>query len=258
MVNDPKPHLLITRPRDSAERTAAILRTHGFETTIFPLLNVSHLTSAHEELQHIRASNPVDGIILTSQHAVSFLAASTIPHDVSVYTLGEATAESAQTCGFSQTHIIGHNAEELCSALQPIAKDKHFLYLRGKTIRYDIAEELRATGARVHEIMCYETQPLQQPDDAILTAMKNGEYNGVLFFSARTAHIFSSCVKNFELAAACRQLQAVAISDGIADMLTGLPFSSVHICPLHTRRREAYDCLKACFGVKTSLDTGNM
>ena len=87
--------VLVTRPRDDAEDTAAKLIARGHEPVIAPLIEIKLLPGDEIALDDVQA------VLITSANGVRALAKRTKRRDVKVFTVGEQSAEVARALGFA-------------------------------------------------------------------------------------------------------------------------------------------------------------
>lgn len=102
--------LLVTRPGEDGEATAAQLQTMGHVAEIEPLLTINFLTVP------TRKAAGVQALIATSANGIRAFAATGIPEGfgaIPVLVIGEASAAAASNAGFENIIIGGGNLQAL-------------------------------------------------------------------------------------------------------------------------------------------------
>jgi uroporphyrinogen-III synthase len=93
--------LLLTRPADDSEATAAELRRRGHDVLIEPMLAIQPLPDAPFEPAGAQA------ILLTSANGARALAGRAVPRTLPVFAVGDATARAAADAGFGRVESAG-------------------------------------------------------------------------------------------------------------------------------------------------------
>ncbi len=99
--------VLLTRPRDQAERTALALRAIGHDVLIDPLLEISPLAAPTVVPGEVAAA------AITSANAVQAVAA--LPRDLPVFVVGQATAAAVRRAGREPTLVAGGDGRDLAA-----------------------------------------------------------------------------------------------------------------------------------------------
>ncbi len=208
---------LITRPEAQSALLAARLRERGFEPVVAPLFEVSSRSVAVPAV--------AQAILVTSGNALAALPLVDRP----IFAVGDATAERARACGFTQVHSAGADAAALAglvaARLNPSGGTLFLASGAGQGFR--IASDLRALGFRVVRRVCYEARPVRSFPRAAEVAIRSGELSVVLFLSAETALTFVRLLPS-ELAPDLASVIAVAIGKTTADALHELAW--LRIC----------------------------
>lgn len=217
--------VLVTRPREDAERTAARLQSHGHEVFIAPLLDIRFRTGAQISLEEVQA------ILVTSANGIRALAARTPRRDLPVFTVGPQSAEAARVLGFADVKSADGDAAALAEVVKSWARpgDGALFHARGTETRGRLAEALTAAGFTVRSEVLYEAvaaNALSAPTHEVLRA---GAIEGILLYSPRTARLFRDVVAKAGLDAACSTIDALCISAATAAALGDLPFRSVRV-----------------------------
>src|ERR1041385_1135905 len=99
--------VLVTRPRDDAERTAGLLRARGHEPILSPLMEIRFVDGPEIPPERIQA------ILITSANGVRGLARRTAHREVPVFAVGAQTAAAAKAAGFSNVKSANGEARAL-------------------------------------------------------------------------------------------------------------------------------------------------
>ncbi len=218
-------HVLVTRPIDDAEETAALLRERGHEPLVAPLLSVRYHDGHALHLEGVQA------ILATSANGVRAFARRTSRRDFCVFAVGSQTAQAARDAGFSDVRNADGNADALAEAVRGWAKpqDGALLHAAGAEAEGRLADRLRAAGFTVRNEVLYDVPAADQFPEAARTALAAGELDAVLLFSARSAQAFAACVAQAGLQTECSRLLACCISEAAAKPLAGLDFKAIRI-----------------------------
>jgi uroporphyrinogen-III synthase len=236
-----RPHLLLTRPAEDSASFAAQLEAAGFQITQAPCLEIVPFSA--ESLSH----RP-DAVILTSRHAVASLHAYGIACDTPVFAVGESTTAALRHAGY--LHVIT-GADDALSLLPLIRASlppsASLLYLRGKDIRHDLAGLVCMEGYPCEQRVVYAAHPVESLSVEARDSLKQGDLDGIVFFSARTIHVFARLATQAGLPESCWQrLRAVTLSAAMAKEAEAVGFVAPIIQPLH-RGAGAIKVLKTLF-----------
>ncbi len=186
-------HLLITRPLEQAVGTSKLLEMDGHSCLIDPLLQSEALDTAFP-------AGEFGGIILTSVNAVASLEKVIGPQvrqNLPVFATGTVTAERARKAGFKKCHSVQGSATRLAQMIpewlaQPgTTTDLLLLYPCAQETAHDMESLLKPTG--IHCVSWPVYRMIEKDSFGVKTksALKKGEIDGVLLYSARTASCFA-------------------------------------------------------------------
>ncbi|MEJ0027540.1 MAG: uroporphyrinogen-III synthase [Rhizomicrobium sp.] len=231
--------VLVTRPADDAEETAALLRARGHEPLVAPLLSVRYRDG------HPLYLDGVQAILATSANGVRAFARRTSRRDLPVFAVGAQTAEAARAAGFAEVRNADGNAQALAAAVRGWAKpqDGVLLHAAGAEAEGRLADALRSAGFTVRTEILYDVPALERFPEAARAALHGGEIDAVLLFSARSAGAFAACVAEAGLKPACACLVACCISEAAARPLAGLTFHDIRIAG-HPNQAALLDLIK--------------
>ncbi|HTW35526.1 MAG TPA: uroporphyrinogen-III synthase [Rhizomicrobium sp.] len=217
--------VLVTRPRDDAEETAAKLAARGHQAVIAPLLDIRIRAGGDIALDGVQA------VLVTSANGIRALATRTRRRDVKVLAVGAQSANTARELGFADVDDAGGDAQALAAlAIANLdAKRGALFHASGAETRGNLAETLSARGFSIRNEMLYDAVAANAlPPDA-QNALAQGTLDAALFFSPRTARIFSDLVTKAKLIDACRVLRAWCISEAAASELRAIPFRELGV-----------------------------
>ncbi len=217
--------VLVTRPADDAEETAALLRARGHDPLVAPLLSVRYHDGHPLHLEGVQA------ILATSANGVRAFARRTARRDLPVFAVGAQTAEAARAAGFADVRNADGNAKTLGRAVRGWAKldGGTLLHAAGAEAEGRLAGLLRADGFTVRNEVLYDVPAVESFPDSARAALQAGELDAVLLYSARSAQAFAACIARAGFPAACAGLVACCISEAAAKPLAGLAFKAVRI-----------------------------
>lgn len=210
-------HLLVTRPEPDAGRLTAHLEALGYRVTRAPLMRIRP-AGAEPRLEGVQA------LAFTSANGVRAFASLSAVRGLTVFAVGEATAEAARACGFTDVAVAGGDvrclaaliAARVNSAAGPV------FHAAGRHVAGDLADALKRAGIEVRRQTLYEAQAADRLPAAAARALR-GEpcaLDGVLLFSPRTARLF----ENLAVAAGLREelgpVTAWCLSPAVAETLT--------------------------------------
>ncbi len=217
--------ILVTRPLDDAEATAAKLRAMGHEAIVAPLVEIRFRDDVEVDL------NDVQAILATSANGVRALERATQRRDIPVFAVGPQTAEAAQLAGFTQIRNAKGDGAALAIATLSWAKpgDGALFHAQGKATRGGLAEALQKHGFEIRESVLYEAAAVEHLPQAAANALQSGALDAAMFYSPRSARIFFRSVVNAGLAQTTSGLSALCLSKAAANALAPLKFREIRI-----------------------------
>jgi uroporphyrinogen-III synthase len=217
--------VLVTRPKDDAEATAAALSARGYVAIVAPLLEIRFRDGPEISLAGVQA------VLATSSNGVHALARRTGRRDVPLFAVGTQTAEAARAAGFKDTKSADGDACALAAATLCWAKPEGgvLLHAAGAETKGELGERLASEGFEVHTDILYDAVAVQELPPICRSALEAGALDAVLQFSPRSARIFSDCVVKARLTEKCRGLVAYCISRAAADALAPLILRAIHV-----------------------------
>jgi uroporphyrinogen-III synthase len=215
--------VLVTRPIDDANETAALLRARGHDPVIAPLLEVRYHDGQPLHVDGVQA------ILATSANGVRAFARRTSLRALPVFAIGSQTAQAARDAGFTDVRNADGNDGTLAQTVRATAKPPNgpLLHAAGAEAEGRLAAALTAAGFTVRTEVLYDVPAVPELPAAARDAYPT--LDAVLIFSARSAQAFVDCVACAGLAPATTSILAVAISATAAKPLAALAFREVRI-----------------------------
>jgi uroporphyrinogen-III synthase len=185
--------ILLTRPEADAQRTAAALRACGHDVILAPLLDLEILPDAD------LGDGSWSAVLVTSANAVRAIAVHRRRDElrnITVFTVGDRTAQAMRDCGFTGVTSAGGNVNDLAGLVAARMKPPaRLLYLAGEERSGDLAGLLRDRNFVVHTALVYRAVVTANlPRDAA-DALTTG-LGGVLHFSRRSAEAYVNAARN--------------------------------------------------------------
>ena len=207
---------LVTRPREEAGGLVQALAQRDIAALVEPMLQI-HFREVTPDLADVQA------VLCTSANGVSALARSCSERGVPLFAVGDATAARARALGFTTVESAGGNAADLVRlvALRLEPRTGRLVHVSGNEVAGDLVGDLRKRGFAIERIVLYEARPVITLSDAAIRALDAGEVDFALFFSPRTAAIFTRLVEAAGIARACETVTALSISTAIDAALGG-------------------------------------
>ena len=204
---------LITRPQEDAAALAVALDRRGITPMLAPMMQTKFFP-----LDISADVGRAQAMLFTSRNGVRAFSRVSDRRDVKVFAVGDSTANLAGDAGFFGAESAGGDSADLArlvvDRLSPT--DGPVLHIAGKTIAGDLSGTLSADGFEVIRHTLYEARPVRALTQETAGAIRSGEIDYVLFFSPRTARVFSDLVAAAELTAHCRNFEAICLSEAVA------------------------------------------
>ena len=199
---------LVTRPRAEAVALAEALAMRGIEAIIEPLLDIHYRDEPAPDLAGVQA------VLCTSANGVRALARLSGDRGIALFAVGEATAARARDEGFAQVESAGGNVEDLARLARQLLRPDagRLLHVAGSDVAGDLAGQLREDGFAVDRVVLYEARPVPGLSASSVAALQSGLVDFALFFSPRTAAVFTRLAEQAGAGAAMRGVTAVSIS----------------------------------------------
>jgi uroporphyrinogen-III synthase len=221
---------LITRPLDDARPVADRLRALGIDAVIEPLLHIDFRDGAAPGLADVQA------ILVTSANGVRALAGRSERRDLPVLAVGDASARQARSAGFTDVTSAGGDVGDLAALVARTCDPKAgaLLHVAGSAVASDLAGLLERDGFTYRRAVLYDARRADALSDACRERIAAGQIDAVLFFSPRTAATFVRLIDDVGLADRCADMDAVCLSQAVADKLAALTWRRIAIAAAPT------------------------
>jgi uroporphyrinogen-III synthase len=215
--------VLVTRPREQAAATSALLAAMGHEALIDPVLEIRRLPLPPMSLADVAA------IAITSANAAPALAG--LPAGLPVFAVGAATAAAVRAVGCQGVHVAAGDGADLarlvCQALP--SRAGVILHLAGRDVREGLEAGLVEAGYRYRTAAVYEAVPVPTMAPEVAAALAAMRIGAVLLYSPRSAELWARRIEGAGLGHALAGTLAACLSRAVAAPLARLPFRSVRI-----------------------------
>jgi uroporphyrinogen-III synthase len=216
---------LVTRPRQESGSLAAALASRGIDALIEPLMAIHFCPPQEFDLGGTQA------VLCTSANGVRALALATGDRGVPLFAVGDATASQARSAGFISIESAAGDVGDLVGlAAARLKPDQgRLLHVAGATVAGNLVEALRERGFTIERRVLYEARPVAALSAKAVGALRGGDIHFALFFSPRTAAIFTRLADAARVAKCCGMVTALSISPAADAALTNLPWRERHI-----------------------------
>lgn len=226
-----RPCVLVTRPRPDADRLVQALAERGVDVVAAPLLEIVPEAGPAPDLAGVQA------LLVTSANGVRALAARSPLRLHPVFAVGDATASAAREAGFRDVKSAGGDVADLAGLVirQLGPADGDLLHVTGTDIAGDLAGRLAAAGFTLRRAVLYTARSTAALPEAAAVVLREARIDAVLFFSPRTAGSFVTLARDAGVAEACRRVDAICLSDAVAQAARALPWRSVAVAEAPTQ-----------------------
>ncbi|WP_346892397.1 uroporphyrinogen-III synthase [uncultured Roseibium sp.] len=201
--------LLVTRPQPECRKTAERIRALGGEAVEAPMLE----TRACAPLRFVLAA--VTGLAVTSRRVAGILKEHpqiSILRALPVFAVGDRTAAAMTSAGFEKVVSADGDVLALAGLIAARQPEGHLLYPCARDRSGDLEGDLAARGLRCDPVIIYEANPVEQMPAVALDGLRDGDIDGVLIYSRRSAEAFLSALENADSAGLLKKIRTFAIS----------------------------------------------
>lgn len=215
--------VLVTRPREDADRLMAELVERGATVVAEPLMTIVPKPDAVLDLTGVQA------VLLTSANGARALAGTTVRRELRVLAVGDHTARIARAAGFTAVESAGGDLEDLARivAVRLNSKDGALLHVAGRDVAGDLASRLARDGFAVRRAVLYQAEAATALSAETRAAIAANRIDAVLLFSPRTAATFVSLFQDAGLAAQAGAVTLICLSPAVATAAAGLSWRAV-------------------------------
>ncbi len=229
------PLVLVTRPAFNAELTEKRLTARGYRVLRDPVLDIvfNGNFSAVDTRQ-------IQAILVTSANGVRALSAAIGATEgekqeeflaLPVLAVGHASGEAARSAGFVNVTHAGGDAANLAALVEArlSPRDGALFHIAGRNIAGDLSGRLTQAGFDIRREVLYSAAPSTKLAPKIIAALKQGEIDGALFYSPRSARIFGELATASGVGPTLAQVSGVCLSRAVAEIVSPLGFAAIHI-----------------------------
>jgi uroporphyrinogen-III synthase len=217
--------LLVTRPEPDGERTAQNLRARGHNVLLAPLMRM-------EAIDFALADDAYSAVVMTSANAARAIAAHSTRARLTAlpaFTVGRHTADAARAAGFGDVTSADGDKADLSRLLGARLPDNSrlLLYLAGE----NRSGELGLAGVTVRTVVAYRTAAAERFPPDLAAALAQGEIDGVLHFSRRSAQAYIDCANRAGLLDRARAPLHFCLSRQVGEPLSAAGAAGIRIAP---------------------------
>jgi uroporphyrinogen-III synthase len=215
--------ILLTRPRDDTAALAEKLAAAGHDVRSEPMLEIRFVPGAVVDLEGAQA------ILFTSANGVRAFAAAEARRDLPAFAVGEATAAAARRAGFARVESAAGRVDDLAR----LARDRltpgagAVVHAAGRDVAGDLAGDLSHAGFEVRRAVLYTAEAARALSAGTARALKAGEIDAVLFYSARSADTFRRLIEEPGLTFSLARTTALGLSPAAVEPVKSLPWARV-------------------------------
>jgi uroporphyrinogen III methyltransferase/synthase len=188
-------------PADIGENDlAAQLRRLGADVILQPAIRIGPPADWRPVDAALARLGEFDWLVFSSANGVrslfdraakkgtSLISAKSVMSPFRVAAIGPGTAEELGRYGLKADLVPGQfRAEALADALGHDARGRRFLLVRASRGREVLAQELRAAGALVEQIVAYTSSDVERPDPAVAALLTAGRIDWITVTSSAIA-----------------------------------------------------------------------
>jgi uroporphyrinogen-III synthase len=226
-------HVLVTRPEPDSIKLVGLLQKRGHTAQAAPLSSFVPLGLDAEALDGVTA------LIATSRNALRAIVGSDAlqsARGLTVFAVGDATAEEARRMGFARV-VKGPGTATglgpLVASLVDPAEDL-LLHLAGARMAHDLASELGQLGVRAETRVVYRMDHASRLPPPVVEAISGGHVDAVLLMSPDAAATWTRLIGVQALDQAVRPILHLCLSEGVARRLSKLTGIDVETAPRPT------------------------
>lgn len=209
--------LLITRPRHDAERLAEALRRSGYEALLAPVMEI--VLEAEQPGRFGEDLSEAQALVLTSANGARASAKLGAPFDLTVFAVGDATAEAARSLGFTDLHSAAGDVTDLARLIAARCAPENgcLVHAAGTATAGDLMRSLAAHGLELRRHVIYRSLLVERLDETTVQALDDHRVAGAMFFSPRTAQAFMRLAERAEVLAPLGVMTALCLSPAVEE-----------------------------------------
>ena len=219
--------ILVTRPLEDGVEIAGQLAARGHQALLAPLLEPRFHTGPLLEKSG-NALDDVQAILATSANGIRALKGRTARRDIPVFAVGPQTAQEAKSAGFVDVRSADGDAKALAqSTMGWAARQGTLLHVCADDAPGTLAQILIESGFTVRRCALYSIDAASALPAEARAALQARALDAVMFFSPRTARIFTALAHDLPT----EGLTALCISPATAAGLGSMAFARTLVAP---------------------------
>lgn len=237
---------LITRPQVDLEPFRSELEALGLHTLHDPVFDLVFMTP-----ERPLTLDGVQALLMTSANGVRAFARVSKRRDVSVFAVGDSTAQQAQDAGFTDVRSAGGDLDHLIALVSEQADaGQGALFHPAASVRAgDLGQALMGRGFAYRRAVLYSARPAQALRPETIRRLRAGQISSLSFFSPRSAQTFITLAQHAGLIDSLCGCIAFCLSPAVATALDGMQSDR----GMTTRIAQKPERGALLFEIKTSL-----
>jgi uroporphyrinogen-III synthase len=217
--------ILLTRPREDTAALAEKLTAAGHDVLSEPMLEIRFVPGAGVDL------DGAQGLLFTSANGVRAFAAAEERRDLPAFAVGDATAAAARRAGFARVESAGGRVDDLVLLVRDrlVPGAGALVHAAGRDVAGDLAGNLSPAGFEVRRAVLYTAEAARTLSAETARALRAGEIDAVLFYSARSAQTFRRLIDEAKLAFSLGRATAFGLSQAAVEPVKSLPWAHIEI-----------------------------
>jgi uroporphyrinogen-III synthase len=221
-----KKTILLTRPRVSSERFAALLAQHGLESFVEPLLEI-------EPTAQERPGGLFQAVMITSAGTIDALRNQKEQVEdlflLPCFCVGSATGDAAREFGFHDIRTGYADSADLGQKILQDLSNKNIplLHIAGDVTDGKAQDILSKAGYDLVQWVVYHARAVEDFTPETRDLFRSGLIGAIPVFSPRSARILISLIEKNRLTSACHGIIAIGLSQAVADVLQTLPWQKL-------------------------------
>ena len=198
--------IVITRPKGDEKIITDLLHAHGYRVIHEPLTDIFLRHTERLVVQNALLAEP-DAVLITSRHAAQALSLLTDLRDAYLLCVGEATAQTAISLGFTRVASAGGTVAKMIDyIIDGYDPSSRFFYVSGEFVRGDLDASLIQQGMDVQRVVVYDAIAASQLSDTLVEQMRRKQVDAVTFLSPRA----EAKVERGDVGAALKEMAALS------------------------------------------------
>ena len=218
-------HILLTRPLEDCSEMIIKFKSLGNQVSHIPLLRIDKVN--YEQINF----SDFKGIIFTSANAVKFLDLKNINKNIFCFCVGNATEKKARSVGSQNVFTAEGNVENLKELLLQNFnhKDGSLIYISGKTVSFDLDQQLLKEGYNIKRVINYRTTHNQNFDDKFVNQLKLNMPDIVYVYSQNSASSFLNFIKIYQTENLWMNTNLMCIGEKTSSILNEIKWKKIFL-----------------------------